>query len=153
MRIQRSTEVAARPADVWRHAVSMEGVNRELSPIRMSYPADLADLADPSADPPLGEPVFTSTIRVGPIPFDRHRLTLVEWDAGVGFLEDSTSILHRRWRHRRSIAPVGTGCIVTDIVDVEPRLPGTGRLTGWLVGRIFDRRHAVLAAEFGRGRR
>lgn len=78
--------------------------------------------------PPLGEPAFTSTLRFGPVPFDRHRLTLVEWDAGVGFLV----------------------CIVTDVVDAEPRIPGTQRVTGWLVARIFDRRHAVLAAKFGR---
>lgn len=147
MRIERSTELAASPEAVWRHATSMEGVNRELSPVSMSYPAEHPDL---SADPPLGETAFTSTLRLGPVPFDRHRLTLVEWDAGAGFLEDSTSILHRRWPHRRSIAPLGSGCVVTDVVEVDPRVPGTERLTGWLVGRIFDRRHAVLAAEFGR---
>ena len=147
MRIERSSELAGPPEAVWRHATSMEGVNRELSPVSMSYPAEHADL---SADPPLGEPAFTSTLKVGPVPFDRHRLTIVEWNAGVGFLEDSTSILHRRWRHRRSITPVGTGCVLTDVVDVEPRIPGTERITGRLVGRIFDRRHAVLAAKFGR---
>lgn len=146
-RIERSTELAAPPQEVWRHAASMEGVNRELFPVSMSYPSDRADL---SADPPLGEPAFTSTLKLGPVPFDRHQLTLVEWEPGVGFLEDSTSIIHRRWRHRRSIRSTSTGCVVTDVVDVEPRLPGAERITAWLVGRIFDRRHAVLAAEFGR---
>ena len=147
MRIERSTRLAAPAEDVWQHATSMEGVNRELSPLSMSYPADSADLSN---NPPLGEPVFTSTLRFGPVPFDRHRLRLVEWDEGVGFLEDSSSILHRRWRHRRSITPAGTGCVLTDVVEVEPRLPGTQRMTGWIVGRIFDRRHMVLATEFGR---
>lgn len=147
MRIERNTSLAASPEDVWLHATSMEGVNRELAPISMTYPADRAEL---SAEPPLGELAFTSTLKLGPIPFDRHRLTVVEWDAGVGFLEDSTSIVHRRWRHRRTIMPAGTGSVVTDIVEVEPRLPGTERLTRWIVERIFDRRHAVLAAEFGR---
>lgn len=147
MRIERSTELAARPEVVWRHAVSMEGVNRELSPISMSYPADVVDLADA---PLSGEPAFTSTLKVGPLPFDRHRLRFVEWDAGVGFLEDSTSLLHRRWRHRRSIVAAGSGCVLTDVVDVEPRLPGCERITALIVRWVFDRRHAVLAAEFGR---
>lgn len=147
MRMERSTELAASPKDVWRHVTSIEGINRELAPISMSFPPDLADL---SVDPPLDEPAFTSTLKIRGIPFDRHRLTLVEWNAGVGFLEDSTSVLHRRWRHRRAITPVGAGCIVTDVVEVESRLPGTERITRRLVERIFDRRHAVLAAEFGR---
>ena len=143
--IERSSTLAASAPEVWRHASSMRGVNLELVPIRMSYPTGMAELATP----PLGTPVFTSTLWFGAIPFDRHRLTFVEWDDGTGFVEDSTSILHRRWRHHRVITPLGTGCVLTDVVDVEPRLPATEQMTGWLVTQVFDRRHAVLTTVFG----
>ena len=63
MRIERSTELAASPEDVWRHATSMQGVNRELSTVSMSHPAGRVHLSD---HPPLGEPAFTSTSGSGP---------------------------------------------------------------------------------------
>lgn len=147
IRIERTTGLAASAAVVWEHATSTDGINRELAPVRMSFPEE--GLGD-AAPPVLGEPLFTSTLTLGPIPFDRHRLTLVEWEPGVGFLEESTSLLHRRWRHRRRITPKDSGCVLTDVVEVEPRIPGAEAATRWVVSRILDRRHAVLAATFGR---
>lgn len=147
IRVERTTELAASAGAVWEHATSVVAINRELSPLRMSFPDDGPGTL---VAPALGTPLLTSTLRLGPIPFDRHRLTLVEWEPGVGFQEDSSSLLHRRWRHRRRILPVGDGCVLTDVVEVEPRLPGAHAVTRWAVGRIFDRRHDVLARTFGR---
>ena len=145
--VERTSHLAAPAARVWAHASSMAGVNRELAPVVMTHPPDRAAL---TADVPLGEPLFTSTLRFGPIPFDRHRLTLVELEPGSSFQEDSRSILHRRWRHRRTVVPEGgDACRLTDVVEVTPRLPGTTAVTRRLVGRVFDGRHEVLRELFG----
>jgi ligand-binding SRPBCC domain-containing protein len=145
--VEQSSRLAAPPDEVWCHATSMAGVNAELAPIAMSHPADRTELSD---DVELGTPLFTSTVRLGPLPFDRHELTLVELEPGRWFQEESRSRLHRVWRHRRSVAPDGGGCVVTDRLEIVPRLPGAGPATRRLVAAVFERRHRVLAARFGR---
>lgn len=145
--VERSSLLDASAERVWQHATSMAGVNRELAPVVMTHPTDRVDLTE---DVPLGVPLFTSTLRYGPLPFDRHRLTLVELNPGVSFQEDSTSILHRQWRHRRVVTAVTEDtCRLTDRVEVTPRLPGTSGITRRTVERVFDRRHAVLRHLFG----
>jgi hypothetical protein len=146
-----TSALAAPPGEVWRHATSMAGVNAELAPISMTYPPSLARLPEQVVAGALGAPLFTSTLRIGPVPFDRHRLTLVEVEAGRWFQEDSRSLVNRRWRHRRTVTPTASGCEVTDRLEIDPRVPGSGPLTRWLVGRIFDRRHRYLVETFGRG--
>lgn len=148
--VERTSALAAPPAEVWRHASSMAGVNAELAPISMSYPPTLARL---DALPPdaLGTELFTSVLRLGPVPFDRHRLTLLEVEPGRSFQEDSRSLLNRRWRHGRTVTPTATGCELSDRLEVTPRLPGAGPATRRLVARIFDRRHRYLTTRFGAG--
>jgi hypothetical protein len=148
--VERSSKLAAPAAEVWRHASSMAGVNAELAPISMSFPATYAHLDQLPAGA-LGTELFTSVLRVGAVPFDRHRLTLAEVRPGRSFQEDSRTLLNRRWRHRRTVTPTSTGCELTDRLEVDPRLPGGGPLTRWLVGRVFDRRHRYLVGAFGRG--
>jgi ligand-binding SRPBCC domain-containing protein len=148
--VERSTRLAAPADEVWRHASSMAGVNAELAPIVMTYPDDHAELPAELTDDLLGAPLFTSTLKLRGVPFDRHELSLVEVEPGRSFQEDSRSRLNRRWRHRRTVTPAEGGCEVTDRLEVDPRLPGTGPLTRLLVARIFARRHRVLAARFGR---
>lgn len=144
--VERTSRLAAAPASVWSHATSMDGVNAELAPVRMTFPQERAVLP---REPVLDAPLFTSTLKVGWIPFDRHVLRLVEVEPGRCFQEDSTSGLHRRWRHRRELTPLPGGCALHDRLEITPRLPGAGRLTAWLVGRIFDRRHRWLRERFG----
>ncbi|MTV23956.1 hypothetical protein FTX61_00760 [Nitriliruptoraceae bacterium ZYF776] len=145
--VEVRTRVAAPPEVVWEHASTMAGVNSELRPLRMSHPADRTHI---DGDVPLGEPLFTSTLTLGPLPIDRHEVTLVGVDAPHGFDEDSRSWLHRRWRHERRLVPVEGGCEIVDRLRIDPRLPGAGAVTRALVGRVFARRHRVLAARFGR---
>lgn len=145
--VERTSVLAAPAERVWQHATSMAGVNRELAPIIMTHPPDHTELP---ADAPLGQPLFISTLRYGPIPFDRHRLTLVELEPGKSFQEDSRSLLHRRWRHRRTVTPRGGDtCRLADRVEVTPRLPLTTGITRRMVEHVFDRRHAVLVGLFG----
>lgn len=145
--VEVRTRVAATPEIVWDHASTMAGVNAELAPLRMSHPEGLDRL---DGDVPLGQPLFTSTIAIGPLPFDRHELTLVRLDAPHGFVEESRSRLHRRWRHERRLVALDGGCEVIDHLTVEPRLPGARLVSRRIVQRLFERRHRVLAARFGR---
>lgn len=144
--VERTTALAAPAEEVWRHATSMAGVNAELAPIRMTYPADRSELQGPV---PIGEPLFTSTLKLGPVPFDRHELRLVGLEPGRWFQEDSRSLLHRRWRHRREVRATALGCELTDVVEVDPRIPGSAAVTRRLVDRIFARRHRVVSGRFG----
>lgn len=146
--VKRTTRLAAPADEVWAHATSPEGINAELWPVSMSYPPEVTELSEASI--PLGQPWFTSTLRLGRVPFDRHRLTVVELTPGRWFVEESSSLINGRWHHERAVVPTDDGCEVTDRVTVEPRLPGGGALTRAIVERIFTRRHAVLAARFGR---
>lgn len=144
--VETASRLAASVEDVWRHATSMAGVNRELAPVRMSHPPERDRL---DGDVVLDVPLFTSTLWLGPVPFDRHRLVLVELDEGRGFQEDSRSLLNRRWRHRRSLVPSGRGCMLTDRLEVTPRLPWSRALTRRVVTAVFARRHRVLRELFG----
>ena len=144
--VERASRLTAAPALVWSHATSMRGINSELAPLSMSHPVDLVEL---TAELPTGVPLFTSTLRLGPVPFDRHRLVIEAWEPGRWFQEASTSVWHRSWRHRRDVVPAAFGCVVTDRLEIVPRLPGAARGTGVAVGRVFDRRHSVLRGLFG----
>lgn len=144
--VEVTSRLDAPVEDVWRHATSMAGVNRELAPVRMSHPPGRDRL---DGDVVLDVPLFTSTLWLGPVPFDRHRLVLVELDEGRGFQEDSRSLLNRRWRHRRTLEPSGSGCVVADRLEVTPRLPWSRALTRRVVTAVFARRHRVLRDLFG----
>jgi ligand-binding SRPBCC domain-containing protein len=142
--------VAGSIAEVWAHASSMAGVNRELMPIvRMTYPATTASLA--AADEvPLDRVLFVSWILLfGLIPIDRHSLRLRTLDPPHGFGEDSWSWTQRRWVHRRTLVPIdATHTEVDDEVEFEPRLGGA-RLLRPIYQWVFEHRHAVLRRLFG----
>lgn len=146
------TELAAPAGDVWRHATSMAGVNEELAPwVRMTHPPRLADLS--SGPLALGEVLFHSwLLAFGWVPFDRQSLRLLSvddrGDGGGAFVENSTSWMQRRWRHERSVDPVGDGCVVEDRLVVEPRLP-VGALARPVVAALFAHRHRQLVRRFG----
>lgn len=142
------TSRVAAPVDaVWAHASSMDGVNLELAPlVRMTVPAAARGRA--LSDVPLGDVAFTSTLLAFRlVPFDRHALRLVRVDAGRGFAERSTSLLHRRWDHDRTLVPDGGGTLVTDQVTFAPRV-GSARLLAPLVRALFHHRHRRLARRF-----
>ncbi len=151
--LQRSSELRAPAAEVWRHASSMRGVNDELGPwVRMTHPTWATDLS--SVDPQLGQVAFRSwLLALGVVPFDRHALGLVEvhdrGERGGGFVEESTSWLQRRWRHEREVEPSnGGGCSVTDRLVVRPRL-APAAVVQPVVSALFGHRHRRLVRRFG----
>ena len=129
----------------------MEGVNEELAPwVRMTYPTNATVIEEA----PLGEPAFHSVLLFpGVVPFERHRLVLVEVESGRRFLERSSSWLQSLWHHERVIEPHSEGCLLTDRVTFRTRLPFMGVLTHPMVRSLFRRRHQVLKRRYNTGER
>jgi hypothetical protein len=140
-----ASELGADAAAVWAHAASLDGVNAELAPLRMSGPRGVA-LDDKMV--PLGRPAFVSVVTLwGVVPLDLHELTLVDVAPGRSFHEASRSLVQRRWVHvRRVEASAGGGCRVSDEVTFTPRL--LGGLVRAIIVRTFARRHRRLRRMF-----
>jgi hypothetical protein len=140
----------ASATDVWAHATQMEGVNWELSPyVRMTVPRRANGMT--IGDAPLGVVAFRSVLlafRV--LPFDLHALQLDAVTPPTGFVEESTSLVQRRWRHERTITPTGDhACEVVDTVTVEPRVSFMDALAAIVVRFLFRHRHQRLRRRFG----
>ncbi|MBI3205728.1 MAG: SRPBCC family protein [Myxococcales bacterium] len=141
-----STELSAPAEQVWAQVSTLEGVNLELRPwVRMSVPR--AAHGRQLDEVPAGEVALTSTLwALGIVPFDRHRLQLVEAERGR-FLERSSSLLQRVWEHERWVEATPTGCRVRDRLRVEPR-GAPGALVRVVVGALFRWRHRQLRRMF-----
>ena len=138
----RSRLATDRPT-LWTHASSMDGVNVELAPMRMSHPAGAAL----GPDVPLGQPLFRSFVTLwGFVPLDVHEFGLVDIRPGESFHESSRSLLERRWVHRRTLVDAPDGVALTDELEFEPRLMGF--LVARVIAATFVRRHARLRRLF-----
>ncbi len=148
-----NTRLRAFAEQVWAHASTFAGVNRELWPlVRMTCPPALSRLT-PDAFP-VGRSAFRSWILLfGLVPVEYDDLTLVELEPGRGFAEVSRLFTVHEWRHRRSVCPAEDGCVVRDEVALVPRWPGTGWLLAWVYQRVFAWRHRRLRRLFGSARR
>ena len=145
--IVRRSRLAADADAVWAHATSLEGINAELGPwLRMTAPPGIADI---SADPPLGEFWFHSWILVlGLFPYDRMHLRITALEHRR-FVEQSTMLWLKGWRHERLVEPVEGGCVIEDRLTPQPRIPGSMPVVRFIIGRLFDHRHSRLRKEFG----
>jgi ligand-binding SRPBCC domain-containing protein len=70
-------------------------------------------------------------------------------EPGRGFLETSRLLTMREWRHRRTLTPMGEGCLVRDEVAFVPRWRFTGPVLAWVYRRAFQLRHRSLVRLFG----
>ncbi len=140
-----TSRLDAPPAAVWAHASSMDGVNFELRPlVRMTVPKHARGKTLEEVE--LDTVAFRSVLLAGGVlPFDRHALRLAKVQPGRGFQERSTSLLHTRWEHERTIVPDGDGCLLTDRVTFTPRL-GSAGLERPIVAALFRHRHRRLSA-------
>ncbi len=148
--LTRSTALAAAPAEVWRHATSLAGINREMAPwLRMSAPAEARGLALDDAGVELGAPLFTSVVLFGGVvPVDRMRVTITELEPGRRFVERSPMFAVRGWRHERIVDAHPAGCLVTDRVSFEPRVGAAATLMRSAIGAFFAHRHRQLERFF-----
>lgn len=142
-----TSDLSAPLADVWHKVSTMEGVNDELTPfIRMTSPNSMRRL--PFTQAPLKQPLFASWLLLfGVLPFDRHQLRLDEvWEGG--FRENSSSLIHRVWRHERIITANGNESMLTDTLDFEPRISVFGYILLPIVRFVFQHRHRRLKRFF-----
>lgn len=134
--------------DVWNRVNTLAGVNAELMPlVCMTAPADSYQL--PFTQAACRQPLFASWLLLfGVLPFDRHQLQLDEvWEGG--FRENSSSLIHRYWRHERIITPNDGGSMISDTLEFEPHLAWLGYLLLPVVRMIFTHRHRRLCRQFG----
>jgi ligand-binding SRPBCC domain-containing protein len=134
---------------LWSVISTMQGVNAELAPwLRMSVPIEARDKS--LANVPIGEVAFESwLLALGVLPFDLHRLCLIELEPGHGFVERSSSWLQRVWQHERTLEAVAGGTQLRDRVTFEPRIRVLAPIVEAVVARLFRHRHARLRARFG----
>jgi len=140
--------IATTPENFWK-TMSMSAVNAELAPlVRMTAPQQWRDC--PLEQWATGKVLFRSTLLLfGLIPTDLHFLKLERIDPEGGFLERSHSLVNRLWLHERTTEPTSGGCIVTDTVTVESRLPGMATLMLPIFRFIFRHRHRRLREQYG----
>lgn len=139
--------LAASPKKVWAWITSFDGISKEMAPIlQMSAPKGMRDIASIPFEP--GVPMFRSWIRLGGVlPIDFSDLTLLSLTPGKGFVEQSRMGSMRLWRHERAISPHGSGCRITDTLNIEPRFGG--RLAVAFVRKFFSHRHSMLRKHLG----
>ena len=147
--IEVSSRLAAPASEVWAHASSMRGVNRELFPLaRMTHPPELSAI-EPGLVP-RGQRAFRSWIfAFGLVPIDYDDLTLVELEPGRRFLERSPMLTQREWQHERVVEPVAGGSMLTDRVRFVPRFAALGPLFLLEYRLVFQLRHWHLRRIFG----
>ncbi len=136
------------PAHLASELLTMDGVNHELMPlVRMTAPR--AWRQKPLPEWPAESYLFTSVILVfGVIPVDLHRFGLLStgWH---GFLESSTSLVMRTWRHERIIEKIHGGARVTDRVEFQSRLAVLGAILRPIYRQVFEHRHKRLRKRYG----
>ncbi len=147
-RFEFSSDLRADPAEVWRHAVSPKGVNREFRPfLRMTFPLDVQDLTAGSQP---GVRRFRSwMLFAGILPVEYDDVVFDEVEPGHRFLERSTLLSQRLWEHERIVEPTANGCRIIDRLHYEPRWSWLGGLHGPLFRATFWWRHRNLRAIFG----
>jgi ligand-binding SRPBCC domain-containing protein len=148
-RFEFTSRLSAPAAEVWSHATSMRGVNRELFPLaRMTHPRELSVLEPASV--PIGQRAFRSWILAfGIVPIDYDDLTFVALEPGRRFLERSPMLTQREWRHERLVEPAAGGSTITDRVSFAPRIAWLGPLFYLVFWLAFALRHRNLLRIFG----
>jgi ligand-binding SRPBCC domain-containing protein len=147
--IVTSSHLDAPAEAVWARASTFAGVNEEFGGLlRMTAPREVRERSLGAVR--VGERVCRSWILLlGVVPIDYDDLTLVELDPPHGFLERSPMLSNRLWEHRRAIEPDAEGCVVTDTIRYEPRLPVPHAVLGRVYGAVFAWRHRNLRRRFG----
>jgi ligand-binding SRPBCC domain-containing protein len=139
----------ADPREVWAGITTFEGINYEFRPLlRMTAPPRVREQGLGAVV--LGERLCRSWLLLfGVVPIDYDDITLVRLDEGRGFLERSKMLSQRRWEHERTIEPAGSGCVLTDSIRYEPRVPVPDIFLRSIFGSVFRYRHHRLRRRHG----
>jgi ligand-binding SRPBCC domain-containing protein len=148
-RVVQRSRLAATPSAVWERISSADGINAELKPIAaIAFPDGWEGL---NADCVTGnERLFRCRLLLfGAIPIDLHDFRFLIVEPGHGFVERSSSLLHREWIHERVLSPARGGTDLTDRVYYQCRVPALGMLLRPIFRAIFRHRHRQLRRFFG----
>jgi hypothetical protein len=128
--------------------LTMDGVNHELMPlVKMTAPRSWRQ--KPLPEWPVENRLFTRVILLlGIIPVDLHRFGLLS-TGRHGFLESSTSLVMKTWRHERIIEKIEGGARVADRVEFQPRLAVLGAILQPIYRQVFEHRHKRLRKRYG----
>lgn len=145
--LRYSSRLRTPAPEVWHAAMSLAGINAEAMPVfRMTAPPGVRGMVDAEFVP--GQMLFRSRVLAfGLIPYDWTELTLVEFEPGRRFVEQSRMGSMRSWQHIRTIDPLGDGCVVTDELRFEPKWPRP--IARLMIGIAFRNRHRQLKRRFG----
>lgn len=134
------SELGVAPEVFWQ-GMSMSAVNAELWPlIRMTTPASWCNC--PLEQWTSGAVLFRSVVLLfGFLPVDVHSLRLEHIDPAKGFVEGSHSWMNALWQHERVTTRMAAGCMITDTVAVQSRIPGVGAMLMPLYRGVFRHRH------------
>jgi hypothetical protein len=146
-----SSLIVKNQQSVWNHIVKMTSVNNELFPfIRMTYPKNMSEILE-NDKVPYGETLFVSVLLLFNLfPIDLHWLRFDSIINGVSFHENSTTLLHKYWKHTRVLTTDNaTGCVqVTDKLEFLPRIRILGYLLLPIIKFVFKNRHKKLRSVF-----
>lgn len=124
------------------------GVNDELRPwLSMTLPKALheANLEDVPLNTSLGR---SWILLFGFVPFEFDHISLKE-RGPRRFVESSTMLTQRTWRHEREVISAQGGCWVRDRLGWTPRAPGFGLLASIVIPKLFQHRHRRLIRRYG----
>ncbi len=132
----------APPDTVWGWITDVRCLRAEMRPwLWMSVPRGTRNLAD--TDLHTGQILFTSWLWLfGLLPIGTSRLTLLELEPGLRFVEQSPMTGMRLWRHERQLQAWGEGTLLVDRLTVRPLL-ATALVKGFLQ-LFFASRHRNL---------
>ena len=144
------SKLTAPPERVWEWIASVKGISEEMWPyFRMTAPRSVQSLADVQIRP--GVPMFRSYVFLfGVLPIDYSDMTLLEFNNGVGFIEQSPMGSMTLWRHERQIVPHPSdpgAVMLVDQLTFRPRM--ARHLVTWFIRRVFTHRHKVLREHLG----
>ncbi len=127
---------------------TMSAVNAELRPlVRMTAPKSWASRS--ILEWPERQALFQSWILLfGVVPIDRHSFYFEIINPAEGFVESSSSTANSVWRHQRTVAPIRSGCRLTDTIHYQNRAPLLGALFKPLYGLVFFCRHRYLRTKY-----
>lgn len=134
----------------WDWITSVQGISAEIWPFfRMTVPKHISSLEDLPIK--RGVRMFRSYfLLLGVLPVDYSDLTLLEFHAGRGFIEQSPMGSMKLWRHERFIEPCPSdprAVLLIDRLTFQSRV--AKRFVRWFVRQLFDHRHHVLRARLG----
>lgn len=144
------SRLSAPTEDVWAWITSVKGISAEMWPFfRMTSPKSIRSLADIRIRP--GVPMFRSYVFLfGFLPIDFSDMTLVEFNEGRGFVEQSPMGSMKLWRHERQIVPCPSdpgAILLVDQLTFRPRM--AKHFVRWFIRCVFIHRHNVLKARLG----